>query len=871
VNLVAKGMSPQDRLGVVTFGREVSIERPPDVGPLGPWVQQVAADGSDLGQALARALSLLPDDGPSRLLVISDGRWTGQQPDAAAAAAASHDTPIDFRYLGRPVAHDLAVQRLDAPRWASAGEAFMLSAWVYSPIAQQINYQLHRNGGLLSQGEKAVPAGVCRLVFRDIAQDAGTQGYELRVTAKEPDPTPENNVARTLMGIRGAGGLLLVSQSPGQGLSRLLTAGGLKVTARQPGSVDWSLDSLSGYQGVILENIPADTMSAAQMQTLASWVKQTGSGLFMTGGKQSFGPGGYFKSPIDPILPVSMELRQEHRKFSVAIVVALDRSGSMAVPVGGGKTKMDLADLGTAQVVDLLSPMDELGVIAVDSSPHTIVELGPVKDRGAIRSQVLRMQSMGGGIFIYEGLAGAAGMISKARPDTKHIILFADAADSEQPGDYKKLLAQCEAAGVTVSVIGLGAEHDSDADLLKDIAARGKGRIYFTQDAGSLPRLFAQDTFVVARSSFVDDPTPVALTGGMVSIAGHGFGEPLPVGGYNLCYIRSEANLAGVTKDQYHAPLVAGWQVGSGRVTAYTGEVDGKYTGEMANWNQLGEMLTSLTRWTIGRNLPLPQNMLIRQRVNHGQYRIELDLDPQRQVMDLERLPVVSVLSGKPGQTPTATTLTMHWISPDTLAADVPLGSDQTALATLDMGGLGVHNLAPVCLPYSPEYEPARADQGQVMLQRIARATAGKERVDLPGIWQELKRQPRWEPVAHWVLLLCVLLLLLEVFERRSGMMSLALSSGATIFRRGQRREAAADGPSPERGKPTAVAWLERNRGKSALAGGGAARDGKSASLPEDRPREAPASPNEEQPTKPGGLSEAMKEARRRAGRRSSQ
>ena len=70
------------------------------------------------------------------------------------------------------------------------------------------------------------------------------------------------------------------------------------------------------------------------METLASWVENTGSGLAMTGGQKSYGPGGYFKSPLERVMPISMEMRKEHRKMSVAVVVALDRSGSMSMPHG---------------------------------------------------------------------------------------------------------------------------------------------------------------------------------------------------------------------------------------------------------------------------------------------------------------------------------------------------------------------------------------------------------------------------------------------------------------------------------------------------------------------------------------------------------
>ena len=65
--------------------------------------------------------------------------------------------------------------------------------------------------------------------------------------------------------------------------------------------------------------------------------------------------------------------------------------------------------------------------------------------------------------------------------------------DSEEPGAYRSLVDKLAAAGVTVSVIGLGTEKDVDANLLKDIAARGNGRVYFTTDPHELPRLFAQE------------------------------------------------------------------------------------------------------------------------------------------------------------------------------------------------------------------------------------------------------------------------------------------------------------------------------------------------------------------------------------------
>ena len=256
--------------------------------------------------------------------------------------------------------------------------------------------------------------------------------------------------------------------------------------------------------------VSANVITSHGMRVLEAWVKHLGGGLLMLGGKSSYGPGGYYQSPLEAALPVSLELRNEHRKLALALVVVLDRSGSMAAPAGGDRTKMDLANIAAAGTLDMLSPLDEFAVLAVDTKAHTIVNLESHKDKDYIRDKILRIESTGGGIYVGEGLTTAAKMLTEAKAKTRHIILFADAADAEQPGRYWELLEKCKKAGITCSVIGLGRTSDSDANLLRKIAKAGDGRIFFTRDPAELPRLFSQDTFVAAKSSFIEEITTVS-------------------------------------------------------------------------------------------------------------------------------------------------------------------------------------------------------------------------------------------------------------------------------------------------------------------------------------------------------------------------
>ena len=772
IDLIQGAMGNNVNLAVLSFGRDAAIEQSPQSGKFAGFVNEVHGDASDLNGAIEKAMALIPRGAPGRLLMLSDGRWTGKDPSGVAAQATARSIALDYRSMQRDSTNDVAISHIDAPEVVTPGESFMLAVWVRAPVPSEVSFELLRGNQRLAVGTRQVPSGLSRLIFRDKAIRPGTHQYTVRITGTDADPVPENNSAKILVGIEGPRPILHITTAADSGLARLLQAGGLDIKTAPPVAYHWSLDELSGYSAVLVENVLADEIGLHGMENLAVWVKEAGAGFMMTGGKHAYGPGGYFRSPLEPIMPVSMKLRQEHRKLSLAIVVAMDRSGSMSMTVGGGRTKMHLANLATVEVLDMLSPMDEFGVVAVDSSPHIIANLAQVENQSHVRGKILRIGSQGGGIFVYEALSAAAKMLLNAQSGTRHIILFADAADSEQPGRYRELLEECRKANITVSVVGLGTANDVDAELLRDIAHHGDGRSFFTKNAEELPRLFAQDTFVVARSTFIDEPTTVRTTGGMVSLAGRGYRITSPIGGYNLCYIRPDANLAAVTVDEYKAPVVAAWQAEIGRVLCYTGEADGAHTGPIAGWGDVGNFLTSLVRWTAGDSGALPGGMLLTQKVKNGINVVELHLDPDREGEVFRELPTVTVLRGVVGETPTVDKTELSWTAADTLSVDIPIHGAETVLTTVEVPGGGNISLPPVCLPYSPEFKPANTESGLATMERLAKVTDGKQRINLGEIWDDLPRQPRLISLQPWLLILALILLLLEVLERRTGLLS---------------------------------------------------------------------------------------------------
>lgn len=816
VSLLVHNMARNDLLGVVSFGEQVMVERAPAFGEVDAPVPEVGGEASSLAEAIDRAVSLIPDGDPGRILVVSDGRFTGDAPAGAAFRAAARGIPIDHRLLARPEAGDIAIEKMSAPQSVPLKEGFTVSAFVRAPVALEVTYELTRDNTVVAAGGRRLAPGLNRLVFRDRLSRKGAAQYTLRVMPKDPthaDPVPENNTARLLVTAEGAPPVLLVTQTPGGGLERLLTAGGVEVRSVKPGQAPLDLAQLSGVSAVILENIAAAEMPGGATETLAQWVR-SGGGLLMTGGKKSFGPGGYFKGPLDPILPVSMELKQEHRKLSLAIVTTLDCSGSMGAPCPGasGKTKMDMANLGAAQVVELLSPMDEFGAIAVDTEAHEFVAIGPNTNPQGASAAVRRIGVTGGGIYINAALAASAKMLKNAKPATKHLILFADACDSEQEvaGEYKRLVPAMVKDGMTVSVIGMGSEKDPDANLLKDIAKLGGGQCYFAEDPGKIPQFFAQDTFTVARSTFVEETTAQSAVPGMTVITGRAAEKFPAVGGYNLTYAKEGTVVASVSKDEYAAPICASWRVGAGRVAVYAAEVDGKFTGPMGQWAGSGHFFTSLARFVAAKDA---NEFAVTQEVEDGVARVRVHLSPQRAAFG--KKPVVHALQGAPGRAPAEQVLDMQWEDADTLVASVPMRAATTTLCSVNMEeGSGPDKnitrlqLPPVRLPYPPEYalHAGGAKAGQELLSRLSQATGGVDRADLGSIWGDIPRRPRLHDWTPWVLVGACAFLLLEVLERRtalvSGALAFAASAGRAVRRltggpSRPRAAVAADSPKP--------------------------------------------------------------------------
>jgi len=728
-------------------------------------VSELPRGETRLRTALHTAASLADPERANRVLLLTDGLSTEPLTGATARLNALN-IPVDIRLLPRPAAGDWRITHFESPPVVRPLEPAPISVRVKGPATGTATLRITRDGVTALEQEISLNRGEARFDFTDRLLAGGGHRYLAQIIAPD-DTRPGNNRRETITSVHGGPRVILATGYADDYLAATIREQGFEVTLIPP---DAQPDPaiLSGARAIVFNNRRADSLSRDFARATARFVDEQGGGLLMLGGPGSFGSGGWFASPIDPILPVSMELKEEHRKLRVALSIALDRSGSMSAtvagPGGAPVEKIQLAGEGVARAIELLGRSDLVALHAVDTTAHQIAPLTKVEpNRARLTSLARRVHSQGGGIYIYESLSAQWDAIKDAPVPNKHLILFADAADSEKPGAYKQLIAQIVAAGAQISVIGLGTKTDADAELLRDIAKRGGGRIFFTNRAIDLPSIFSQEVASITRSLYLKEPVGLRATGGWPEISPTPITWPATFGAANITYLRPGAASAAITADEYAAPLVAWHRRGLGRAAVACFPFGGEHSAQTRDWPGSGDLVQSLVRWIAGP--PLPIGIALRPKLVGNSVRLTLTYDNAAawQARFATDPPQLSIRTDDRATAPSR--IPWRRISPGRLEAEVPLPPGATATGSVQIGDTTLP-FAPVTAGHSPEW--AEDTTTITALRALVAATGGRELASLSEAWLP-PIGVIWIPVAAPLIVLAIALILLEALLTRTG------------------------------------------------------------------------------------------------------
>ena len=787
VRLAIESMGPSDQAAVVLFGANALVDRPMSgLAELAPLRSIPLALHSDIAEAVRLGLALFPSGTARRIVLLSDGSSTIGDAVQAAQIASDAGVQIDILPLDQIKGRsEVSITQVDAPSRVREGEQFSVHITAESNVNTGANIRVLAGDKLVLDREVSLIVGTNNFVvpLRAAAQEFSR--YIVQLTPQD-DTFSENNQLATYTQIIGPPKVLLVAHEESTSVAaaaseidewrhiqRALEETGLIVDRVSPGEFSSNLAELAGYDSVILVNVNAKELSMRKMIALESYVRDLGGGLVATGGPQSFGMGGYFRTPLERVLPVDMQIKDQERFPAVSIVLVIDRSGSMGA-LEGGLTKIQLAAEGAVRVVELLNDFDDITVIPVDTSADMVI--GPAKaiNRDEITGQIREIGSGGGGIYVRTGLEAAAQALAETNSQIKHIIVLADGSDSEQKEGVPELIAALASEGVTVSMVSIGG--GPDVPWLQEMANLSGGRFHLTDRAANIPQIFAQETTAIQRSYLIEERFFPNL-GSSAFASRHPIFQAMESGNITLVpplfgYVGTSPKVSAQIILETHLgdPLLAAWDFGLGRSVAFTSDASGRWARSWVRWDGFPTFWSNLIRWTISKGRENSLETLVTFEDDQAELTVDA-LNPDGTfINDLTLKANIIFPSGDIGQ------VNLQQTSPGRYTARFSPQSEGAYLihvtGSSEIREDDINQTLGWVLGYSPEYR--QLEPNAPLLDRLADITGGHILANSPLEWDpgeafehDLPIRSASRPIWPLLLLAAVVLLPMDIAARR--------------------------------------------------------------------------------------------------------
>jgi uncharacterized membrane protein len=605
-----------DEVGEISFNEHAYIDAIPSPRlSLEARAVRGPGTGTDAAGALQLGLASMGNDSLHRILLIWDGNATAGDLNAALAAAASQHVPIDVMPLHYNVEHEVMMDKFIAPSRRQEGQAFSIDVYINNKNTQDVvgDLSVTDNGKLMplqdgqtTQRVELVPgANVERVPIP--AATVGVHQYHATISnidnvsasvgdqSTAPASQLDNKSADSFTYVQGKGQVLLVDNTDpshtvdsGRFLRQALADNKINVVSITPDQFPNSPIELQGYDAVILANVPRGSggLSDIQETMLAQYVHDSGGGLVMIGGPQTFGAGGWEGSRLEQELPVTMEVPAQRQIPKGALVLVMDPAEAPDGNYWGEQCAI--------KATEALSSQDEVGVISFAFSNGPGDRWDAPLDAKGDGSKVLSalknwelgdMPSFEDSIRLaMDGGDGHDGLIaSNAR--AKHIVIITD-DDPQMPNEdtIQRLIAN----KISVSTITVYPHTPGNvAPGIKELAERTGGKSYgpFEGNLTPLPQIFIKEATVVKRSIIQEDENgiPVQLAASSSDLVkGIPPGNLPAIYGMDLTGRRDNPLIeVPITAGAKHDPVLAQWQAGLGKSAVFTGDSFNRWD---ANW-----------------------------------------------------------------------------------------------------------------------------------------------------------------------------------------------------------------------------------------------------------------------------------------------
>jgi uncharacterized membrane protein len=600
---------PADRTGIVTIAASAYVQRLPSARL--DQVEQTTftgrTDETNLAGGVNLALAMRPDDAAYRVVIISDGNETTGNLLRQAEQARAQGVPIDVLPLSFALDREVMLEDIVTPSTARVGETMNVRVVMRSaapatgrvlllingeavdldPGSDSLGFPVELEAGVnppLTLPIRVPEAGA--LQFKAVFEaDAGPGG--------EPtDTLTENNVAEGTTFVAGEGRVLLVYSDyvEAQALHQAMIDAKIAVRAVEASEFPTSLTELNAYDGIVMVNQPAYNFHGVD-ETIRQYIHDTGGGLVMVGGDQSFGAGAWVGSRLEDALPIRLDPPQKRQMPKGALALVMH---SIEMPSGvswGKKT--------AAAAVDTLTRLDLAGIIEYDYRGGGVKWVHPLTEVGDRQSLYAAIDTLAFGDMpdFTPSLQLALNGLANADAAVKHVIMISDG----DPSIQTRILQQFRRAQITISTVGVFPHSPGDLNSLKNIAEQTGGNFYPVTNQGQLGnivQIFIKEAQTVKRPLIWEgEPFAPTLSPGFAEAMG-GIRSTPRISGYVVAGEREGMNLV-TMRGKENDPVMAQWQYGLGRVVTYTSDAAPKWNQEWMGWGSYRAFWEQHVRWAM--------------------------------------------------------------------------------------------------------------------------------------------------------------------------------------------------------------------------------------------------------------------------------
>jgi Mg-chelatase subunit ChlD len=616
INEARLAQGERDEVQVVAFSKHPYKVELPEEGNLEQIPRPAEQkDGlfTDASGALRMAYGLFPQDHIKRAVIISDGNETRGDFLAEAHRASAFGIRLYNKETEIEARPEVLVRDVEVPDKLKVGAPFKLTAKIFSNHEDTATLTLWQND--FKDGTKKVELerGINQVIFETVVSEPGFKEFKLEMNVDGEDHFKANNSFVYSTNVRGKPRVLYVEgeMRARHYLQRALRNENFEVETRGQYGLPSTLEEFESFDLVLISDLPATQMSNSQMALLDRYTEELGGGLIIAGGESSFGPGGYYGTDLEKILPVDFQPKKKRETPSLALMLVIDKSGSM------NGERIELAKEAAKATVEILQKDDKVGVTAFDDGTQQLVRMQSASNRVRISSDIGRLRASGG-TNIAAGLEKAYESLALTPAKLKHVILLTD-GHSGSANIFSELLPSMRIEGITVSTVAIGSQ--SADTLLKRIAEGGGGRYYHTTNPYNIPRIFMKETSTVSRSSMVEEPfRPKVVKRAQVLD-----GIPWDRAPYLLGYVstRAKDRAEVLLVSDYGEPILARWRHGLGKVAAFTSDLKNRWAVQWVRWPGYSKFWAQLIRDTMRTDDRM--NLAMRTSVQQGKAHIVVD------------------------------------------------------------------------------------------------------------------------------------------------------------------------------------------------------------------------------------------------------